>query len=142
MPFIIPAGGVPEGAVPFIPVMAVLFIAAMGVPEGVPAAACSFPVTDADGVPEDDDVVVELCVQPAIRIPAMRSADPISISILLFFMEGITWTVGSHGRPCFLCSATMIDRQGHPVFSRCSSRFFGGTCTGRAATGRGLKDEG
>jgi len=94
VPFIIPAGGVPEGAVPFIPPMAVLFISAMGEPDGVPAAACSFPVTDADGVPEDDDVVVELCVQPAIRIPAMRSADPISISIVLFFMEYITWTVG------------------------------------------------
>jgi hypothetical protein len=40
---------------------------------------------------EDDDVVVELCVQPAIRIPAMRSADPISISIVLFFMDFTTW---------------------------------------------------
>ena len=82
-----PPGGVPEGAVPFICGMAVLFIAAMGVPGGVPAAACSFPVTDEVGVTEDDDEVVELCVQPAIRIPAMRSADPISISILLFFMD-------------------------------------------------------
>jgi hypothetical protein len=99
VPFIIPAGGVPEGAVPFIPAMAVLFIVAMEVTEGVPAAACSFPFTDAYGVPDDDDVVVELCVQPAIRIPAMRSADPISISILFFFMECITWTVRSHRRP-------------------------------------------
>lgn len=78
--FVIPAGGVPEGAVPLVS-------PAMGVPDGVPAAACSFPVTDAVVVPEDDDVVVELCVQPAIRIPATRSADPISISILLLFMK-------------------------------------------------------
>jgi hypothetical protein len=36
------------------------------------------------------EVLVVLCVQPATRITAMRSADPISISILLFFMEYIS----------------------------------------------------
>ena len=66
VPFIppIPPGGVPEGMVPDgavpLPAMGVLFIASMGVPEGVPAAACSFPVTDEVGVLEDDDEVVEL----------------------------------------------------------------------------------
>ena len=36
-----------------------------------------------DGV----DVLVELCVQPAIMIPAMRIADAINMTMLLFFME-------------------------------------------------------
>ena len=86
----VPEGVAPEGAVPFIPPIAVLFIAAMGVPEGVPVAACSSAVTDADGVPDDEEEVVELCVHPAIRIPAIRRADPIRISILLFFMGFVT----------------------------------------------------
>ena len=89
----VPEGMVPDGAVPF-PAIAVLFIASMGVPEGVPAAAWSFPVTDEVGVLEEVVEVVELCVQPAIRIPAMRSADPISISIVLFFMDFTTWNYG------------------------------------------------
>jgi len=42
---------------------------------------------DEDGVPDEDDVVDELCVQPVIRIAAIRSADPIRIRILLFFMD-------------------------------------------------------
>jgi hypothetical protein len=44
-------------------------------------------VTDEDGILEDDDVVDELCVQPVIRIAAIRSADPIRIRILLFFID-------------------------------------------------------
>jgi len=44
-------------------------------------------VTDEDGVLEDADAVDELCVQPAIRIAAIRSADPIRIRILLFFID-------------------------------------------------------
>jgi hypothetical protein len=44
-------------------------------------------VTDEDGVLGDDNVVDELCVQPVIRIAAIRSADPIRIRILLFFMN-------------------------------------------------------
>jgi hypothetical protein len=36
-----------------------------------------------DGV----EVLVELCVQPAIMIPAMRIADAINMTIMFFFME-------------------------------------------------------
>jgi len=87
VPFAIPAGGVPEGAVP------VVRSARTRVPDGVPAAACWFSVTVGAAVAEDDGVV-ELCVQPATRIPAMRSADPISMSIVLFFIGCITWITG------------------------------------------------
>jgi len=90
VPFIIPPGGVPEGAVPFI--------SPPGVPEGaVPDGAALFPpaccVPVDDGVDDETallldgtEVLVELCVQPAIMIPAMRTADAINMSILLFFM--------------------------------------------------------
>jgi len=89
LPFIIPAGGVPEGTVLFsCPLIC-------GVPDGA-AAAVSMVSTGVgvDGVttvPADCcEALVVLCVQPAIRITAMRSADPISMSILLLFMEFIT----------------------------------------------------
>ena len=85
-PFIIPAGGVPEGAV--------LFVCSLicGVPDGAAAAvsmvSTEVGVDDVTTVPADCcEALVVLCVQPAIRITAMRSADPISISILLLFME-------------------------------------------------------
>jgi len=105
VPFIIPPGGVPEGAVPFIippggvPEGAVPFISPPGVPEGaVPDGAALFPpaccVPVGDGVDDETallldgtEVLVELCVQPAIMIPAMRITDATNMSILLFFME-------------------------------------------------------
>jgi hypothetical protein len=101
-PPISPAGGVPEGAVPFIcppgvPEGAVPLICSpdCGVPTGVVLAACPSAccvsvedVVDDDTALSLDDVVVpEVLVQPAIMIPAMRIADAISMSILLFFIE-------------------------------------------------------
>ena len=82
-----PAGGVPAGAVAFVcPLIC-------GVPDGAAAAVCwAAAVTDGvEGMELCDELLVELCVQPAIRIPAMRSADPISIRMLLFFMKYTTW---------------------------------------------------
>ena len=106
VPFIIPPGGVPEGAVPFISPPG-------GVPEGaVPDGAALVP--PACGVPVEDgvddetallldgtEVLVELCVQPAIMIPAMRIADAINMSILLFFIEyhpeyGVSLMISGH----------------------------------------------
>ena len=57
----------------------------------MPAAACWLSVTDAAAVP--DDVVAVLCVQPATRITETRSADPISIMSMLFFMGSVTLDV-------------------------------------------------
>jgi hypothetical protein len=37
--------------------------------------------------PDGVELLVELCIQPAIMIPAMRMADAINMSMLLFFME-------------------------------------------------------
>ena len=100
-PPIWPPGGVPEGAVPFIsppmgvPDGAVPFtcLPDCGVPEGValfPPACCvsaAAGVDDETALPLDDvEVPVEL-VQPAIMIPAMRIADAINMTMLLFFME-------------------------------------------------------
>jgi hypothetical protein len=88
VPFICPPGGVPDGAE--------LFVCApdCGVPDGaallppdcwVSIGACGVDDTEfsLDGV----DVLDELCVQPAIMIPAMRIADAINMTIMLFFME-------------------------------------------------------
>lgn len=98
-PPICPAGGVPDGAVPFIapaggvPEGAVPFVCSAGVPEGaaplsagcgVSAAACEDVVT---ALPADEDVELVELVHPAIIMPAMRIADAISITIMLFFMD-------------------------------------------------------
>jgi hypothetical protein len=108
-----PAGGVPDGRVPFI------CIPSGGVPEGAPADWLNLglsPLLVASVVPDDEPVaggsaeavfvicacedaevlpdwavvLPESCVQPAMRIPAMRIADATSIIILLFFMEFIS----------------------------------------------------
>jgi len=102
-PPVCPSGGVPDGAVPFIsppmpegavPLGAVPFICSPGVPDGatpLPAAACwesvvaGVDVTPALSVDEEAEFV-EL-VHPAIMIPAMRIADAINITIMLFFMD-------------------------------------------------------
>ncbi len=80
----------PEGAVPFACSLACE-------PEDTALPDCPHVCWEVLVEPEDTafpdcspvcwEVLVELCVQPAIRIPAMRSADAISISILLFFIE-------------------------------------------------------
>jgi hypothetical protein len=76
---------VPEGAVPFT--------CAPGVPDGAalfPPVCCvsvDDGVDDETALPVDGVEVLEVLVQPAIMIPAMRIADAISMSILLFFIE-------------------------------------------------------
>lgn len=104
MPFISPPCPPPEGAVPFIswpggvpdgivPEGAVLFVWSPGVPDGAapfPPACC---VSVEDGVDDETALPVEgaevlvVLVQPAIIIPAMRIADAINMTIMLFFME-------------------------------------------------------
>jgi len=94
-----PSGGVPEGAVPFIctpdgvPEGAVLLVwsPAGGVPDGVIAVFCSadwllsVTVLDEALLPDDWVELVEL-VHPAIMMPAIRIAEAISMSVMLFFM--------------------------------------------------------
>jgi hypothetical protein len=76
---------VPEGAVPFT--------CAPGVPDGAalfPPVCCvsvEEGVDDETALPVDGVEVPVVLVQPAIIIPAMRIADAISMTILLFFME-------------------------------------------------------
>lgn len=102
MPFICPFGGEPEGAVPFIippggvPEGAVLFVCT---PDGwVPDGAALFPpdcwVSVEDWVDDETallldwvELVPESCVHPAIMIPAIRIAEAISMSDVLFFMD-------------------------------------------------------
>jgi hypothetical protein len=87
--FIWPPGGVPDGAV--------LFVCALdcGVPIGVALAACPLAccvsvnegVDDETALPVEGVEVLVVLVQPAIIIPAMRIADAINMTIMLFFME-------------------------------------------------------
>ena len=104
VPFISPPCPPPEGAVPFIswpggvpdgivPEGTVLFVWSPGVPEGAapfPPACC---VSAEDGVADETALPVEgvdvlvVLVHPAIMIPAMRIADAINMTIMLFFME-------------------------------------------------------
>jgi hypothetical protein len=90
VPFISPPGGVPDG---IVPEGAVLFVCSPGVPEGVasfPPACCVSAedgVDDETALPVDWVEVLEVLVQPAIMIPAMRIVDAINMTILLFFMK-------------------------------------------------------
>lgn len=70
------------------------FICSPGVPEGaapLPAAACwesvAAWVDAASALPVDEEVEPLELVHPAIMIPAMRIADAINITIMLFFMD-------------------------------------------------------
>ena len=98
-PPICPAGGVPDGAVPFIspaggvPGGEVPFICSAGVPEGAAllSAGCWTSVTacedEVTALLADEDVELVELVHPAIIMPAMRIADAINITIMLFFMD-------------------------------------------------------
>lgn len=101
VPFSIPSGGVPEGAFLFIcppggvPDGAVLFTCTPGcrsVAAVLPDCtfSCCVFTGDAAGdtvVPVDCGEVLVVLVQPATRIPAMRIADAITMTMLLFFMN-------------------------------------------------------
>jgi hypothetical protein len=95
-PPISPLGGVPEGVVPSIcppgvPDGAVLFVCApaCGVPMGVALCCVSVDdvVADETALPVEGVDVLVVLVHPAIMIPAMRIADAINMTIMLFFME-------------------------------------------------------
>jgi hypothetical protein len=72
-------------------------LVASGVPDTDPAAgwftSAVFVIcacVEAVLLPDWAAVLPESCVQPVIRMPAMRIADAISIMILLFFMDVIS----------------------------------------------------
>jgi hypothetical protein len=93
-----PSGGVPEGATPDSLNLGLSpLLTASEVPDTDPAAgwfaSAVFVIcacVEAELLPDWAAVLPESCVQPVIRIPAMRIADATSIMILLFFMDVIS----------------------------------------------------